>query len=144
MAQLLLDTGVLLALLNAGDSWYPRCREMADSQDWDFVIPSTVVVELDYFLRQRLPPGGWKVFYEDLEAGRYRLEIVNWEDIRRSVEICRTYEDADLQLVDASIVAVAERLGEKRVATVDRADFRMVKPSHCDAFELFPEGPDAP
>jgi uncharacterized protein len=40
--------------------------------------------------------------------------------------------------VDASIVATAERLGIREIATVDRRHFTVVRPDHVDAFTLLP------
>jgi len=37
-----------------------------------------------------------------------------------------------------AVVATAERLGAVKIATVDRKDFRVVAPAHCQAFELVP------
>jgi hypothetical protein len=36
------------------------------------------------------------------------------------------------------MIAIAERLGLTRIATLNHRDFRVVRPSHCDAFELVP------
>lgn len=49
-----------------------------------------------------------------------------------------TSADLPLDLIDASLVAVAERLGLTTIATLDHRDFRVVRPTHCDAFELVP------
>ena len=40
--------------------------------------------------------------------------------------------------VDASLVAVAERLKLKSLVTTDRRDFRRVRPKHVAAFDLLP------
>ena len=50
---------------------------------------------------------------------------------------CR-YQNLPLGGTDASLIAVAERLGATRIATLDRAHFSIVRPAHCDAFELTP------
>lgn len=54
------------------------------------------------------------------------------------VELIDTYHDLGLGLVDASVVAVAERLGITQIATLDHRHFRVVRPRHIDAFELLP------
>lgn len=41
-------------------------------------------------------------------------------------------------MVDASIVAVAERLDVRKIATLDRRHFSVVRPRHVDALELIP------
>jgi uncharacterized protein len=52
--------------------------------------------------------------------------------------LIETYWDLRLGVVDASIVAVAERLRLVSVATMNRRDFAVVRPVHCDAFQLLP------
>jgi predicted nucleic acid-binding protein len=49
-----------------------------------------------------------------------------------------TYADFPLGAADASVVAVAERLGGTRIATLDHRHFRALRPAHCSAFELLP------
>jgi len=140
---LVVDTGVLVGLLSATDDWHDRCAELFESHLWDeHVIPSTVLVELDYWLAERLPLAARRAFYEDLRNGLYRIEWLGRDDYLRSVEIIEQYSHLKLQLVDASVVALCERLGEVKVATIDRRDFRQIVPSHCDALTLFPVGPD--
>lgn len=60
------------------------------------------------------------------------------EDWRRCVELTDTYSDLRLDLADASLVAVAERLGQTAIATLNHRDFHVVRPRHCEAFELLP------
>ncbi len=53
-------------------------------------------------------------------------------------ELVKQYADFPLGSVDASVVAVAERLGVERVATLDRRHFSVVQPSHVPALVLVP------
>lgn len=59
-------------------------------------------------------------------------------DWARAVELIDTYADLGLGVVDASLIAVAERLGITTVASLDRRHFSVVRPDHCAAFELIP------
>jgi predicted nucleic acid-binding protein len=43
-----------------------------------------------------------------------------------------------LGTVDASVVAVSERLGTHTIATLDRRHFSVVRPAHIPAFDLVP------
>ncbi|GAA5767182.1 hypothetical protein Aros01_03684 [Streptosporangium roseum] len=54
-------------------------------------------------------------------------------------ELVEVYADLPLGVVDASVIAVAERLGLTEVATLDRRHFTVVRPRHVDAFTLLPE-----
>jgi len=53
-------------------------------------------------------------------------------------ELADQYGDMDLGTVDAAVIAIAERLNVTTLATINPRDFRVVRPAHCDAFELDP------
>jgi predicted nucleic acid-binding protein len=52
--------------------------------------------------------------------------------------VLQKYADANIGFVDASIVAIAERLDVRTIATTDRRHFSMFRPKHCRGFELVP------
>jgi len=54
------------------------------------------------------------------------------------VELVAQYHDLPLGTVDASVVAAAERLDIREVATVDRRHFSVVRPKHTASFTLLP------
>lgn len=49
------------------------------------------------------------------------------------------YADLPLGTTDASVVAIAERMGIEEIATLDRRHFTVVRPRHLNAFVLLPE-----
>jgi predicted nucleic acid-binding protein len=135
---LVLDTGPILALLDAGDPAHARSVEMVEELREDLVIPSCVLVEVEYWARKLLGPKSWDILVEDIASGAYRLEPLTIDDLTRTAELERQYEDLDLGLVDASVITLCERLNEAKVATLDRRDFSIVRPNHCDALHLLP------
>ncbi len=54
-------------------------------------------------------------------------------------ELVRTYADLPLRAVDASIIAIAERLNLTDVATLDRRHFTAVRPRHAKPSTFSPE-----
>ena len=48
------------------------------------------------------------------------------------------YQDAEVGLTDASIVALAERYKIRRVLTLDRRHFGMFRPEGLEYLELLP------
>lgn len=48
------------------------------------------------------------------------------------------YAEVGLGIVDVSVIAVAERLGVTTIATLNRRDFAVVRPAHCDTLDLMP------
>ena len=60
-------------------------------------------------------------------------------DYERMAELVELYADWPLGGTDASIIAIAERLGVTKVATLDRRHFGPIQPSHTEGFALLPE-----
>lgn len=135
---LILDTSPLLAALDAADPDHGRCAKLiADSRE-DLVIPALVLSELDYWCHERLSADAWIAFLEDVLNGAYRVENPTHGDLARSHELQRTYADLRVGVVDASVLAVVERLREPKLATLDHRHFGVMRPRHVEALELLP------
>jgi predicted nucleic acid-binding protein len=135
---LVCDTGPLLAALDAADPDHERCARLLTDAAEDLIVPTLVLAELDYWCSRRLGSRAWLVFLEDALAGVYRLESPTGADLVRCRDLQERYADLSLGVVDASIVALVERLGEPKVATLDQRHFRAVRPAHVEALELRP------
>ncbi|SFQ16630.1 hypothetical protein SAMN05421810_10511 [Amycolatopsis arida] len=59
-------------------------------------------------------------------------------DVARAADLVEKYAELSLGTADACVVAVAERLGVTRLATLDLRHFSVVKPRHAAAFTLPP------
>lgn len=135
---LILDTGVIVALLDAGDRDHARCVALADGTREPLVVPAATLVEVDYWVRKRLSADAWRIFVEDIARGAYLLDATDERDLSRAAELEEQYDDLPLGFVDASVIAVCERLGEKKVATLDRRHFSIVEPRHVKRLEILP------
>lgn len=135
---LVLDTGPVLALLDADDPDHRACVDMIDEIDERLVLVAPTLVEIDYWIRRRLTPDVWVTFVRDVGAGSYHVEQVTTDDLVRTAELEATYADLDLGMVDAAVIAVCERLGEEKVATLDHRHFSVVRPRHCRSLEILP------
>ncbi|MGI9021346.1 MAG: PIN domain-containing protein [Solirubrobacterales bacterium] len=135
---LILDTGPLFAGLDGGDPDHEACATLIASAEEDLLVPMLVLAELDYFCRRQLTPEAWLVFLDDLLAGVYTVVAPSPIDLQRCRELEAEYTDLDLGIVDASIIALAERLDEPKVATLDHRHFSVVRPAHRPALHLLP------
>lgn len=138
---LILDTGPLLAALDASDQDHSRCASLLVEATEDLVVPGLVLAELDYWCHERLSTDVWLMFLEDLLSGAYRAEQPTRDDLLRCARLQRQYVDLSLGVVDASVIALAERLDESKVATLDHRHFGVVRPAHTHALRLLPERP---
>jgi predicted nucleic acid-binding protein len=135
---LILDTGPLLAAIDAADPDHQACASLLTRASEDLVVPALVLAELDYWCGRRLGPGAWLTFLDDVIAGAFRVESPSRADLVRCRELQHEYADLDLGVVDASVIALAERSGEPKVATLDHRHFGVVRPRHVIALELRP------
>jgi len=97
-----------------------------------------VIAETAWLLLDRGGPDLQAGFLATVTTGRLEVLDLTADDWVRVLELVRTYADLTLDVIDASTVAVAERLGLTTIATLDHRDFRVVRPTHCEAFQLVP------
>ncbi|MGH9092130.1 MAG: type II toxin-antitoxin system VapC family toxin [Acidimicrobiales bacterium] len=132
------DTGPLVAALDADDHHHRECLELLEAVVGPLVVPVTVAVEVCQLIERARGAGPEAGFLRALATGELRLEAVGTADLARAADLVATYADLGLGMVDATVVAVAERLGVTELATLDRRDFTVVRPAHVDAFTLLP------
>jgi uncharacterized protein len=135
---LVLDTGPLLAALDAADPDHERCAALLSEAQEDLVVPVLVLAELGYWCHQRLGVDAWLTFLDDLLDGVYRLEATTGDELKRCRELQAQYGDQSLGVVDASVLALVERLAEDKLATLDHRHFAVLRPSHVGALRLLP------
>ncbi len=133
---LLCDTGILYALADRDDEWHGRAAAFFEEQRQVLLAPVTILPEVAYLLRTRLGPAAEKAFAESLAAEELAVENLSPRDLSRTAELLS--EQGFLGFVDASIVAIAERLKLAALVTTDRRDFARGRPRHLEALRLLP------
>ena len=134
----ILDTSFLFALTNQNDRNHDRVLVVAQTISEPLLLPSVVLSEVCYLIASRLGHQAMRQFLANLTASSTQLESITLTDLERVHQVLEQYADSQLDFVDAVIVAIAERAGITRVLTLDRRDFSLVRPRHCDYFELLP------
>jgi predicted nucleic acid-binding protein len=126
---LIVDTGGLLRALAddpRGKPAWPDYRQ-ALSNAARVIVPSSILPEVDYFMRDDRPAMRRLVAEIFDPATTYEYEHVQPTDIVRALVIDAKFHELALGLVDGSVAAVAERRGVHRVLTSDRRDFASVR-----------------
>lgn len=77
-------------------------------------------------------------FVSSLTTKAVQVESLTARDLVRVHEVLEQYGDSQLDFTDAAIVTIAERLIITCIYTLDRRDFSIIRPTHCDYFELLP------
>jgi len=133
MPSVLVDTGPLYAMADRDDDWHHRTVRFFETNRDDLIVPVSVLPEAAYLLAAHLGADAERQLVQSVLN-----EELTIADLRRTLELLRRYEDARIGFVDATVVAVAQRLKIQRILTTDRRDFSLERPRHCKQFELLP------
>jgi predicted nucleic acid-binding protein len=132
------DTGPLYALVDADDAWHERVVEWWRANREPIVVPVCVLPEVCYLLHTRISPLAEAAFVRAVAKGEFIVEQLEPEDMTRASVLIGKYADLKLGLVDATVIAAAERLDATDVLTTDRRHFSAVRPRHIGALRLIP------
>ncbi len=133
----LLDTGFLLAVLDAADQLHDGCARELSAED-NAILPDVVVPELAYLVLRDLGYDVLIAFLSNVAHGQLPVERFQAVDLLRANEVMQQYADNRVDFVDCVIVAMAERLNIRRIMTVDQRHFRVFRPLHCSHFDIVP------
>jgi len=141
---ILVDTGPLVALAAPNDPDLHACVQLLQKHGSELHVPAMVIAETSYMIETLLGSAAEEAFLRVFETRRLIAVDATPEDYGRMADLVRKYRDLPLGTADASVVALAERLGVSEVATLDHRHFRVVRPGHVDAFTLLPASPAVP
>ncbi len=137
--MILVDTNILVAVANSRDAHHRSALELLETLPDQLLVPPTVIAEVCYLLSERGRATAEVDFLRSSEPGRLDLAGLTPADVDCMADLAEQYADLGLGGTDASLVAIAERLGIERIATLDRRHFGVVRPSHVEAFTLLPD-----
>ncbi|MGH3200668.1 MAG: type II toxin-antitoxin system VapC family toxin [Streptosporangiaceae bacterium] len=126
-------------VLNADDADHQRCADLLETHPGPLLVPGPVLAEVCYMAEARVGSAAEAGFLRSVASGELTLVELSSADLSRMAELVERYADLPLGAADASVVAVAERLGVREVATLDRRHFTVVRPSHVNALTLLPD-----
>jgi predicted nucleic acid-binding protein len=135
-ALAVVDAGPLHTAADADDEDHAESLSVLSRGDLRLVVPALVVAEATCFVGRRLGAAAESAFLSGL--GALDVKGPTREDFVRMAALVAEYADFPLGGTDASVVALAERLGAQVVMTLDRRHFSAIRPRHREAFELLP------
>jgi uncharacterized protein len=141
VAVVVVDTGAVLALIDRDDKDHEAVRALYTERADAWVLPWAILPEVDYLADKKLGAVASAAWLENLAAGAFVVEWGRDADLVRAQALARKYASLSMGLVDAVVMATAERL-RADIATLDLRHFGAVKLKH--AVRLFPRDLDAP
>lgn len=134
----LLDTSFLFALSNRNDRNHQRVLAVSQNLSDDVVLPTVILPEISYLIASIPGHHAMRQFVLSLTTQVIHIEPIRVQDLIRAYEVLEHYADSKLDFADSVIVATAERLAITHICTLDRRDFSIIRPKHCNYFELLP------
>jgi uncharacterized protein len=131
------DTGGVLALLDRDDRHHARVRAFYD-QDPNWILPWAILPEVDYLASKLLGERVAQAFVNDLKDGSFGVDASVERDLPRAAELMHQYGDLRMGLVDAVVMAQAERHRTRVIVTTDARHFRAVRLAIQPAPRLVP------
>jgi hypothetical protein len=120
------DTGALIALFDRSDRHHDDVRLLYEADPDAWVLPWAILPEVDYLTATHLGQRAQDLWLADLASGAFSVEWGRPEDLVAAERLCRRYKALRVGLVDAVVIAVAERLRASAIATLDLKHFGAV------------------
>jgi predicted nucleic acid-binding protein len=132
----LTDTGPFVALINRNDPNHARCLAAARRLPQGPLVTSwPCFTEAMYLLHRAAGHDGQAALWQWRSAGRMTLLDLTSAEVDRMAALMAKYKDRPMDLADASLIVAAERLGAKRIFTLD-SNFHIYRLSDGTALEL--------
>lgn len=135
---MIVDTGPFVAAANRDDRDHDACRRIFSATRELLHVPAMVVAEATFMIERSGGSIAGAAFLRSLRSPRYVIEAPTSDDLRRAAELVERYADLRLAGTDASVIALAERLGDSTIFTLDRRHFAVVQSSAAAGLTLLP------
>ncbi|MGW0251037.1 type II toxin-antitoxin system VapC family toxin [Nocardia goodfellowii] len=137
------DTSGLLALFNRSEPEHFAARRAADAAS-ALVVSPLVLTEVHHVASiragRKAADGILGLLADRVATTRIVLANMDAVQLRTALAVRSTYDGLNLDLVDAVCVTLADEYDTDAVLTLDRRDFRALRPlNRYPAFRLLPD-----
>ena len=138
MQRVIVDTGPLVAILDRSDRHHAACVETLRQIRTPLISVWPVITEASHLLA--FSHAAQDALLELIADGTIAIESLTLDDVARVRELAASYADLPMDLADAALVCVAERLKLRTIFTTDRRDFSVYRGKRNARFRLLPAG----
>lgn len=118
MKPVLLDTGVIVALLDRSERHHAQCVATVEALDGALVSCEAVIAESCYLLRKL--PGAAETVLENVERDVFHIPLQLSQSAAAVRSIMRKYRDLPADFADACLIHLADQLNTGDILTLDR------------------------
>lgn len=133
--MILADTGFFVALGNSRDRYHKSATQVITNLREPVITTYPVITETSYLLARDAGLMKQFIFLSEVANGTFQVFDFQNYHLMRIVDLMRRYADLPMDFADASLVVLAEHLGEGRILTNDRRDFSIYRWNETRPFE---------
>ena len=133
MKPTLLDTGVIVGLLDRSEAYHIRCVTALDGLEGPLVTCEAVITESCYLLRGL--PGAVETVLENVDRGIFQIPFQLSRSANLVRNVMRKHRDLPVDFADACLVQLADELNTGDILTLDR-DFASYRWRRTRPFRL--------
>ncbi len=133
--MIIADTGFFVALGNRSDRFHAQAVAVLTQFSEPLITTYPVISETCYLLARESGIGVECTFLREIATGRIAIFQLELSHLNRITDLIERYADLPMDLADASLVVLAEKLGHGRILTVDRRDFSVYRWQHDRPFQ---------
>ena len=135
MKPVLLDTGVIVALLDRSEKFHARCAEFVRGLDAPFITCEAVIAESCYLLRGLA--GASEAVIENIISGIFQIPVPLSREAAGIKQVLRKYRDRKIDLADACLIRLADIFDTADILTLD-SDFAVYRWGRNKPFRILP------
>ena len=135
---ILLDASAIIAAADRDDLNHATAVGWFQRADEPLLLGALTLAEVDVVLQRDIGQAATVALVQSVVDGAIRIVPPTDGDLARAAELMAEAAEHHPRLADACLVAAAERLGVRRVATFDRRPIAVFQPRHVRSFDLEP------
>ena len=117
MQNILIDAGPIIALFNKNDKYHEKIKDFLKNYQGKLTSTWPVVTEvshmLDFNFQTQIDFLTW------IKLGGVTIEEIEKDDLIRIIELSKKYSDVPMDLADASLIVLSEKMKIKEIITID-------------------------
>ena len=117
MKNTLIDAGPIIALFNKNDKYHKKILNFLKEYNGILTTSWPVITEVSHMLAYNVETQIDLMKW--INRGGIKIEQIEIEDIQRIIELSEKYSDIPMDLADACLVVLSERLKIKEIITID-------------------------
>jgi predicted nucleic acid-binding protein len=133
LRAVLLDTGVIVALLDRSERNHTVCAEAIEEAPAPLITCEAVIAESCYLLRKQ--SGAAEAILENVKRGVFQIPLQLTQAAAPMQRLFRKYRDREMDLADACLVHLAGEFESGDILTLD-SDFEIYRWGTNQPFHL--------